>query len=232
MTKSRSLLCCHFAPSLALAVSSLSRFAVPAKHPQPLAARRRTLPHSQRSRDALNTVSQLFQHRRCSSARLTISGPCAVPERHTHGHLVLVPTDALQVPRDLPTPRPCHLNLFCDRAHHCLQPELQIELVLYTECTPNVHDVHTVCSQARTNVNACLWLKIKMVELYHLCAIRRIHLQVSHVTPMLVVSTSPLFQSTTARSTTWTVRPSPRQHCTPTTTSARTSSASSRTTSS
>ena len=25
--------------------------------------------------------------------------------------------------------------------------------------THSVHDVHTVCSQARTNVNACLWLK-------------------------------------------------------------------------
>ena len=57
-----------------------------------------------------------------------------------------------------------------------------------------------------------------MVALYHLCVPERIHLQVSHVTPMLVVSTPPVFQSTTARSTTWTARPSPRQHCTPTTT--------------
>ena len=96
--------------------------------------------------------------------------------------------------------------------------------------THSVHDVHTVCSQARTNVNACLWLK--MFELYHLCAPERIHLQVSHVTPMLVVSAPSHFQSTTARSTTWTARPSRRPHCAPTTTSARTSSASSNTNSS
>ena len=68
--------------------------------------------------------------------------------------------------------------------------------------THRVHDVHTVCSQARTNVNAFLWLKVMMGELYHLCAPERIHLQVSHVTPMLVVSTPSHFQSTTARSTT------------------------------
>ena len=49
----------------------------------------------------------------------------------------------------------------------------------------------------------------------------------------LLVSTSPShFRSTTARSTIWIARPSPRPHCTPTTTSWRTSSASSRTTSS
>ena len=81
--------------------------------------------------------------------------------------------------------------------------------------THSVHDVHTVCSQARTNVNACLWLK--MVELYHLCAPKKIHLQVSHVTPMLVVPAPSHFQSTTARSTTWTARSSPRPHCTLTT---------------
>ena len=55
--------------------------------------------------------------------------------------------------------------------------------------THSVHDVHTVCSQARTNVNACLWIKDKMVGLCHLCACKKFHLQVSHVTPMLVVST-------------------------------------------
>ena len=30
--------------------------------------------------------------------------------------------------------------------------------------THSVHDVHTVCSQARTNVNACLWLKTRWLR--------------------------------------------------------------------
>ena len=51
--------------------------------------------------------------------------------------------------------------------------------------------------------HARMW---KMIELYHLCAPTRIHLQVSHVTPMLVVPTLSYFQSTTARSTIWTAR--------------------------
>ena len=49
--------------------------------------------------------------------------------------------------------------------------------------THSVHDVHTVCSQARTMLVA-----------------QRIHLQVSHVTPMLVVPTSSHFQTITALS--------------------------------
>ena len=58
-----------------------------------------------------------------------------------------------------------------------------------------------------------------MTELYHLCAPKIIHLQVSHVTSLLVVATHSHFSRTTARSTTWTARPSPRRHCTPRTTS-------------
>ena len=50
-----------------------------------------------------------------------------------------------------------------------------------------------------------------MVELYHLCAPERFHLQVSHVTSLLVVATPSHFSRTTARST-WTGRPSPRRH--------------------
>ena len=37
--------------------------------------------------------------------------------------------------------------------------------------------------------------QVMMVELYHLCAPKRIHLQVSHVTPMLVVPTPSHFSS-------------------------------------
>ena len=104
------------------------------------------------------------------------------------------------------------------------------------ECIQNTHPQRAWRTYSLfTSTHECecvLVAKVKMVELYHLCAPRRIHLQVSYVTPMLVVPTPSHFQSITARSTTWSARPSPRQHCTPTTTSARTSSASSRTTSS
>ena len=57
----------------------------------------------------------------------------------------------------------------------------------------------------------CLWLKYELQR--HLCA----HL-ISHVISLLV-SASPPFRSTTTRSTTWTARPSPRRHCTPSTSS-------------
>ena len=30
--------------------------------------------------------------------------------------------------------------------------------------THNLHDVHTICSQARTDVNACLWLKTRWLS--------------------------------------------------------------------
>ena len=55
-------------------------------------------------------------------------------------------------------------------------------------------------SQARTDCECVLVAQVKMVELYHLCAPKRIHPQVSHVTPMLVVPAPSHFQSTTARS--------------------------------
>ena len=58
------------------------------------------------------------------------------------------------------------------------------------------------------------------VALYHLCAPERIRHQVSHVSPLLVVATPSHFSRTTARSTTWTARPS-RRHRTPRTTSSR-----------
>ena len=79
--------------------------------------------------------------------------------------------------------------------------------------THSVHDVHTVFSQACTDKNACLWLK--MSELYHLCAPKRIRHQVSHVIPLLISSTSSHFSSATARSTNWTARSSPRRRWTP-----------------
>ena len=54
-----------------------------------------------------------------------------------------------------------------------------------------------------TSTHECEWVlvAVKMVELYHLCAPKRFHLQVNHVTPMLVVPTPSHFPSITARST-------------------------------
>ena len=95
-------------------------------------------------------------------------------------------------------------------------------------CTQNTHPqrawrTHSLFTS--THECECVHVaQVKMVYLYHLCAPERIHLQVSHVTTMLVVPAPSHFQTTIARSTVWTARPSPRQHCTPTTTSARTSS--------
>ena len=106
----------------------------------------------------------------------------------------------------------------------------------YNVCTQNTHPHRAWRTYSLfTSTHECesvLVAQVKMVELYHLCAPKRIHLQVSHVTPMLVVPTPSHFQFTTARSFFSTARPSPRQHCTPTNSSARTSSASSRTISS
>ena len=59
------------------------------------------------------------------------------------------------------------------------------------------------------------------VALYHLCAPNRIRHQVSRVSSLLVVTTSFHFSCTTARSTTWTARSSPRRHITPRTTSSK-----------
>ena len=106
------------------------------------------------------------------------------------------------------------------------QTRLQEELLrkVYTEYTPTACMTYkTVCSQARTDMKRVLVAQERngSVALYHLCAPERIRHQVSHVIPLLVSSTSPLFQSTTARSTTWTARPSPRRRCTPRATSSR-----------
>ena len=76
---------------------------------------------------------------------------------------------------------------------------------------------NTVRSQARSDTE-CVLVAQELhgsVALHHLCAPKRIRRQVSHVILLLVSSTSLLFQCTTARSTTWTARPSPRRHCTP-----------------
>ena len=65
-----------------------------------------------------------------------------------------------------------------------------------------------------TSTHQCecvLVAQVMMVELYHLCPPERNHLQVSHVTPMLVTPAPSHFQSITARSTIWTARPSPLQ---------------------
>ena len=96
--------------------------------------------------------------------------------------------------------------------------------LLYTIYTPTAcMTYNTVCSQARTDTECMLAAQERngSVALYHLCAPERIRHQVSHVIPLLVSSTSPPFQSTTARSTTCTARPSPRRHCTPGSTSSR-----------
>ena len=61
-----------------------------------------------------------------------------------------------------------------------------------------------------------------MFELFNFCVLQRIPHQVSHVITLLVSTTLSLLQSTTTRSTSWTARPSPRRHCTPRTTLART----------
>ena len=86
---------------------------------------------------------------------------------------------------------------------------------MYTEYTPTAcMTYNTVCSQARLDTE-CVLVARELdgaVALYHLCAPKRIRHQVSHVIPLLVSSTSLLFQSTTAHSTTWTARPSPRRH--------------------
>ena len=86
---------------------------------------------------------------------------------------------------------------------------------MYAEYTPTACVTYnTVCSQARQDTECVLVAQelYGAVALYHLCAPKRIRHQVSHVIPLLVSSTSPLFQSTTARSSTWTARPSPRRH--------------------
>ena len=98
--------------------------------------------------------------------------------------------------------------------------------------THSVHDVHTVCSQARTNVHACLWLKSWWLSCVIFVRLKEsvIRSAMSHPCwsfPLLLTS-SPSQHAAPFRPRDL----SPRQHCTPTNTSARTSSASSRTTSS
>ena len=103
---------------------------------------------------------------------------------------------------------------------------------VYTEYTPTACMTHiqSVHKHARMGMGmrTC---GSRLSSCIIFAAPKRIHLQVNHLTPMLVVPAPSHFQST-ARSTSWTARPSPRPQCTPTTTSARTSSSSCRTNSS
>ena len=88
---------------------------------------------------------------------------------------------------------------------------------VYTEYTRSVHHKHysvvtstnMKCVLVAQDVMSCsVFMRMQIVT----------HL-VSHVI-LLLVSTSPShFQSTATRSTTWTARPSPRRHCTPSTSS-------------
>ena len=89
-------------------------------------------------------------------------------------------------------------------------PSQPLSISVHGIHTHSVHDVQYSLFTSTDGHYACLWLK--MSELQHLCAPKRIRHQVSHVIPLLVSSTSPLFQSTTARSTTWTARRSRRRH--------------------
>ena len=92
-----------------------------------------------------------------------------------------------------------------------------IRRVVYTEYTPVACITNTtVFSHART-CNACLWLKSLTAQD---CSVIIVRMNIvshlfSHVISLLVSSTSSHFQSTTTRSTTWTVRHSPKRHCTP-----------------
>ena len=88
---------------------------------------------------------------------------------------------------------------------------------LYTEYTPVACITNTtVFSQAQItsvlvaqDVMGCsIFVRMKIVG----------H-PVSHVIPLLVSTSPSHFQSTTTRSTTWTARPYPRRHCTPSTSS-------------
>ena len=82
-----------------------------------------------------------------------------------------------------------------------------------SRCTQNTHSVHDVQYSLFTITNMkCVLvaqgLTRSKIVLCHFCAHKWILHQVSHV-----ISTSPLFQSITTRSTTWTTRSSPRRHC-------------------
>ena len=93
------------------------------------------------------------------------------------------------------------------------------------QLTVNVHRIHTrsvhhehnshltstdhICTCGSGHKN-CSVIFVRMNRVCHL---------VSHVISLLVSASPSLFQSTTTRSTTWTARPSPRRHCTPSTSS-------------
>ena len=86
----------------------------------------------------------------------------------------------------------------------------------YTEYTPTAWMTYnTVCSQARTDTECVLvahtWQLSRIVS--SLCAWKESVIRSAMSFPCWSLSTSPPFQSTTARSTTWTARPSPRRHC-------------------
>ena len=73
----------------------------------------------------------------------------------------------------------------------------------------------TVFSQART-CNACLFVAQELQRDHGAHGNSSV---IWSVISLLVSSTSSQFQCTTTRSTTWTARPSPRRHCTPSTSS-------------
>ena len=70
-----------------------------------------------------------------------------------------------------------------------------------------VHRIHT-SGVHHEHCSRVIFVRMKIVG----------HL-VSHVISLLVSTSPSLSQSTTTRSTTWTARPSPRRHCTPSTSS-------------
>ena len=106
------------------------------------------------------------------------------------------------------------------RVSDCRNAVPTVRRGVYSEYTPTacMTYIQSVHKHARMWMRAC-GSRFKMVELYHLWAPERIHLQVSHVTSLLDVATLSHFSRSTARSTTWTARPSQRRHCTPRATS-------------
>ena len=106
------------------------------------------------------------------------------------------------------------------RVSDCRNAVPTVRREVHTEYTPTtcMTYIRSVHKHARMWMRAC-GSRFKMVELYQLWAPERIHLQVSHVTSLLDVATLSHFSRSTARSTTWTARPSQRRHCTPRATS-------------
>ena len=63
--------------------------------------------------------------------------------------------------------------------------------------THSVHDIDTVCSQARTNVNACLWLKSRWLSFIIFVRLKE---SIFRSAPTLVVPTLSYFQQHAALS--------------------------------